>query len=118
MTYRSVSVNGRIVKEHIAVAERVLGRRLPAGAVVHHVDGNPVNNEPSNLVICPSQAYHKMLHVRQRSLELTGSPDNLPCHICKRWDAPENLYMRKSKPGQWHRSCANILRADRQRRNG
>jgi len=111
--YKSISVNGRVVMEHIAVAERVLGRKLPNGAIVHHVDGNTRNNAPANLVICPSQAYHKMIHVRERSLDATGNPNKVPCHICKEWDFAENLYFRKSKPGQWHRACGNIKRKQR-----
>ena len=116
ISYKSVSVAGRIVKEHIAVAESVYGGRLPDGAIVHHVDGNPRNNDKRNLVICPSQAYHKMIHVRDRALKETGNPNMVPCHICKAWDLPENLYFRKSKPGQWHRRCGNTLRKERSKR--
>lgn len=35
---------------HIQIAERAIGRKLPHGAVVHHVDLNPANNNNSNLV--------------------------------------------------------------------
>lgn len=119
MSYRSVCVDGRIVKEHIAVAERVLGKRLPDGAVVHHIDGDKRNNQTSNLVICPSQAYHKMLHMRDASIINTGSPDNLPCHMCGVWDAKTNLYFRLPPyRGQWHRECANQKRKERRARNG
>jgi len=102
--------------EHISIAENVLGRKLPTGAIVHHVDGNRRNNRKDNLVICPSQAYHKMLHMREKALRFTGDPAKLPCHICKQWDFPINLYFRKSKPGQWHRACNNALRAERKKR--
>jgi CRISPR/Cas system-associated exonuclease Cas4 (RecB family) len=47
---------------HVAVAEAALGKKLPKGAVVHHVDLNPLNNDASNLVVCPSQSYHLLLH--------------------------------------------------------
>jgi HNH endonuclease len=56
------------VMEHTLVAERALGHYLPTGAVVHHVDGNKWNNTPTNLVICQDQAYHVLLHKRQRAL--------------------------------------------------
>ena len=52
------------VDEHVVVAERALGKHLPAGAVVHHVDVNRRNNAPTNLVICQDAAYHKLLHAR------------------------------------------------------
>ena len=50
--------------EHVAVAEAALGRTLPPGAEVHHVDGDPTNNAPSNLVICQDHKYHSLLHAR------------------------------------------------------
>ena len=115
--YPSTVHNGRIVKTHIAKAEIALGRKLPPGAVVHHIDGNGWNNANSNLAIFPSQEYHLMIHVRQRALEATGDPNKVPCHICKKWDSPESMYFRKSRPGQWHRKCAQVLREARRRRS-
>jgi len=114
--YHTIYDGNRVVLEHIHVAEKALGKRLPKGAIVHHVDGNPRNNAGSNLVICPSQAYHKLLHNRENSLRETGHLDWRMCHICKKWDAHENLYFRKSRPGQWHRSCSNILRKKRKKK--
>lgn len=35
---------------HIAIWEKVNGRTLRAGYVVHHIDHNPENNEPGNLM--------------------------------------------------------------------
>jgi hypothetical protein len=55
--------------EHIRIAERVLGRPLPKGAVVHHVNEIRHDNRPSNLVICPSHSYHRMLHHRMRAYD-------------------------------------------------
>jgi hypothetical protein len=57
------------------VAENALGRRLPAGAEVHHVDGDKHNNEPSNLVICQDAKYHALLHRRQRIRDAGGDPN-------------------------------------------
>lgn len=52
----------RGVRNHISIAEAALGHKLPPGAVVHHLDGDRLNNAPENLVVCPSQAYHMHLH--------------------------------------------------------
>lgn len=60
--------------QHIAVAERAVGHTLPKGAIVHHVDGNPSNNEPNNLVILQNQKEHKQLHRRERIQEAGGNP--------------------------------------------
>lgn len=45
-----------------------LGKKLPPGAIVHHVDLNPFNNEPTNLVICPDTQYHMLLHERTKAI--------------------------------------------------
>jgi HNH endonuclease len=62
-------------RAHVVIAERVLGRPLPQGAEVHHVDGNKKNNAPSNLVICQDRKYHALLHMRKRVLDAGGDPD-------------------------------------------
>lgn len=114
--YKGVKIKGRCTTEHVLIAERVLGRRLPEGALVHHVDGNKLNNANSNLVICPSDSYHRLIHMREKALIATGDPSKLPCHICGKWDLRENLYFRKSWYGQWHRACANKKREARRKR--
>lgn len=47
---------------HRMVAERMLGRELLPGEVVHHIDGNKRNNRPDNLMIFGSQAEHAKWH--------------------------------------------------------
>lgn len=59
---------GGYVFEHILVAEKALGKFLPAGAVVHHVNGDVLDNRPQNLVICQDQPYHLLIHRRARQL--------------------------------------------------
>ena len=50
--------------EHRVVAEEMLGRPLAPGEVVHHRDGDKLNNSPENLEVLPSQAAHVKQHRR------------------------------------------------------
>lgn len=49
--------NGYMCK-HRLVMEKECGRYLRPGEVVHHIDGNPANNSPSNLQLFASNADH------------------------------------------------------------
>jgi hypothetical protein len=49
--------------EHVVKTERVLGRPLKKGEVVHHVNGDPSDNDNRNLLICKT-GYHHFLHHR------------------------------------------------------
>jgi hypothetical protein len=91
--YAELWIDGRYWKEHVVVATKALGKPLPAGAQVHHIDGNKLNNTPANLVVCQDGAYHNLLHRRQRALKATGNPNSRLCHYCHKWDAPENIYV-------------------------
>ena len=66
--YRVYSSGRYRIYEHVWLAEKVLGKRLPVGAIVHHVNGKPADNRLKNLVICPDQAYHLLLHRRSKML--------------------------------------------------
>jgi hypothetical protein len=52
------------VFEHILVAEKALGKPLPIGSVIHHVNKDKSDNRPQNLVICQDDIYHRVLHMR------------------------------------------------------
>ena len=103
-------MHGR-VRDHVAVAEKILGKKLPIGAEVHHWDGNKLNNVPSNLVVCPSHEYHMLLHRRQAALEACGNANWLKCRHCCQYDDPKNLsvgYLEKYKQYRiYHKACAN-----------
>lgn len=107
--YWMFEISGRSVLRHVHRAEQALGKRLPPGAEVHHVDGDRSNDENSNLVICPSRDYHMLLHRRQRALDSCGHADWRKCHICKQYDAPENLRVYEASGLVRHIECWRAL---------
>jgi hypothetical protein len=52
------ATKNKCVAEHRLVMETTLGRYLDRREVVHHVDGNPSNNHPDNLMLFASNADH------------------------------------------------------------
>lgn len=67
------SNNGRTYRklygrhEHRVIAERLLGRPLKKGEIVHHKDGDKRNNTPSNLEVMIQSA-----HMRAHGLGIPG----------------------------------------------
>jgi hypothetical protein len=100
--------------EYIYKARKALGRPLPKGTQVHHVC--------DTLVICPSQAYHRLLHAREKALLACGDPTKRKCSICKTYDSVKNLtvvFKDTHTEGQYkHKLCATrYMQEYRKRRN-
>jgi hypothetical protein len=101
--YNVVMIDGVTKPKHVWIAEKALGKELPKGAVVHHMDKNRSNNDPSNLVVCPDGGYHSILHKRMRAYEACGNANYLKCYCCGKYDDPKNIATSGS-----HHECKKI----------
>jgi hypothetical protein len=55
---------------HRQIMERVLGRKLQKGEVVHHVNRRRRDNQAGNLVLCNNQAAHMWCHSEEARIFL------------------------------------------------
>lgn len=101
------------VLEHILVAEKALGKPLPNGVEIHHINENRADNRKENLVVCENNAYHKLLHQRMRASKICGNPNWRKCTYCKMYDGVNNLFITKQN-NFYHKKCKN--KYERQRR--
>jgi hypothetical protein len=101
--YKFVTVEGKTKYLHVMAAEEALGKPLPPEAEVHHVNGDPSDNRPSNLVVCPNHEYHMLIHQRQRAMDACGNPDYRPCRICGQHDSVNA--MRPYRKQFYHAAC-------------
>jgi HNH endonuclease len=95
--YRVVKLNGRWHYEHRLKMQVHLGRRLGPDDIVHHKDGNPLNNDLDNLEVLSPGAHsrhHNLKHplvlvCENCGIEFTPHPSNrgrqrFCSHACKR----------------------------------
>lgn len=64
----------KIILQHRWIMEEHLGRKLLPNENVHHIDGNPGNNDLSNLIILTKSAHHS----------LHGKNYQRTCAICQK----------------------------------
>ena len=81
------------VYEHIVVAEQKYGRPIMSPEEIHHIDEVKINNSPGNLFLCKDHQEHKVIHRRQRALNICGNPLWELCRVCKTYEDPENRHV-------------------------
>ena len=88
-----------LIKEHRLIASNAVNGNLSSDHPIHH-------HSMSELVICESIGYHKLLHARSRAYYSTGDPRKRKCPLCKEYDNVENMQKRSGGPeAYWHRDC-------------
>ena len=61
-TERMCAHTNTFIQEHRLVAEQIVGRQLYPQEVVHHIDGNTLNNNVENLQVFASHSDHTKFH--------------------------------------------------------
>lgn len=66
-----LAIKDGYVYEYRLVAEKKLGRFLRNDEIVHHIDGDPSNNDPENLEVM-SQSRHAFIEAAMRKTNPSG----------------------------------------------
>jgi len=66
-----VSINGKKKAFHRFVYEQWTGTTLRSDQVVHHIDGNPLNNDPGNLTVLSISEHMRLHRLKDRSKRWT-----------------------------------------------
>ena len=72
---RLIRRDGKKVRAHRWIMEQKLGRKLAPNEHVHHIDGNPLNNDLSNLEMLSANQHlrmHKQIYSDEKICVLCG----------------------------------------------
>lgn len=104
-----------LVYEHRYLMEQKLGRVLDRKEIVHHIDGNRLNNDISNLELCASIAEHKFEHRKAESnLKPLGEVNSIIECVC----GCGKTFLKYDKAGRerkYSRGCSTRVKNRRER---
>lgn len=105
--YKTISVKGKPILEHRYVMQQSIGRPLTSKEVVHHKDGNRLNNSIENLELLSSTAHHAEVHRKYYQ-----TPTHRQCSRCSELKPKSDFYIHCSRC----KPCDAIVRAEKENR--
>ena len=84
------------------IMESILGRKLLPNEDVHHIDENPLNNDPNNLEVIDHS-----IHERNHATKLVFQDKEMICPTCNNsfiWTAEKQRKARKNSYGKYKKA--------------
>jgi hypothetical protein len=102
--------------QHRVVAEQMLGRPLKPGEIVHHIDGNKHNNDPSNLQVM-TQSEHIREHFNKKNSLIEWQGKSMyPSEWAEEMGISPSVFFNRRKAGWPMERIANTPVAQRRPR--
>lgn len=108
--YRKLWNGKRYSFEHRVIMEAHIGRKLTKKEIIHHRDGDKLNNKIENLEIL-DRSSHPILHANEMAEAACGHGHWRTCQFCKKYDDPENMV--EHSRGHHHRKCRSADRREK-----
>lgn len=98
--------NGEDYHVHRYVAEQAIGRKLKNRESVHHLNYDKSDCRRQNLIVCPDDSYHRLLHARTDVLLDGYHPDvDAYCSGCKTYHPKQEFPKSKLRWNGVHNMC-------------
>lgn len=107
--YKSVKINGRWQYEHRYLAEIKIGRKLIKGEVVHHVNGDRLDNRIGNLQVMTIGEHMRHHNTGRTFKKPEAELTKVACVICGELFKPYRRRGKRSKTCSI--ACSNKSRA-------